>query len=98
MRHQGGLYGAQQPAITNPQTHYPTTITGPGRSVSTAQIVLHDPAAGTPSDILTYCIDLATETEIGVHYELGDWTSANVPNLDYVTYILSHYYPVVPGA
>ena len=46
----------------------------------------------------TYCIDLATETEIGVHYELGDWTSANVPNLDYVTYILNQYYPVVPGA
>ena len=50
--------------------------------------MLNDPNSSSPGDILTYCIDLATETEIGVHYELGDWTSANVPNLDYVTYIL----------
>lgn len=97
MRHQGGLYGAQETAITDPQTPYPTTITGSGRTVETAQIVLNDPESSSPGDILTYCIDLATETEIGVHYELGDWTSANVPNLDYVTYILNNYYPVVSG-
>ena len=98
MQHQSGLFGAQETAITDPQTPYPTTITGSGRTVSTAQIVLNDPSSSSPSDILTYCIDLATETEIGVHYELGDWSSANVPNLDYVTYILNNYYPVVTGA
>ncbi len=84
-------------AITDPQTPYPTTITGTGRTFSTAHIVLNDPSSSSPGDILTYCIDLTTETEIGVHYELGDWSSANVPNLDYVTYILNNYYPVVFG-
>lgn len=98
MRHQSGLFGSQETTITDPQTPYPTTITGTGGTFSTAQIVLNDPRSSSPGDILTYCIDLATETEIGVHYELGDWTSANVPNLDYVTYILNNYYPVVPGA
>ena len=28
MRHQSGLFGAQETAITDPQTPYPTTITG----------------------------------------------------------------------
>ena len=51
MRHQGGLFGAQETAITDPQTPYPTTITGTGRTFSTAQIVLNDPNSSSPGDI-----------------------------------------------
>ncbi|UKJ62957.1 Cys-Gln thioester bond-forming surface protein [Cellulosimicrobium cellulans] len=43
---------------------------------------------------LTYCIDLLTDTEVGVNYELGTWDEANVPNLGYIGYILDNYYPV----
>ncbi|MDX2376676.1 thioester domain-containing protein [Microbacterium sp. LRZ72] len=94
MIHQGGLFGGFVPSATA-TTSYPATGLQDERTVETAQIVLEEPGGGDP--ILTYCIDLATETEIGVHYELGDWTSANVPNLPYVTHILENYYPQVPG-
>ena len=96
MLHQGGLYGSERP-VTPESTPYPSGIFS-GRTVETAQIVLDDPGVPGRQDLLTYCIDLATETEIGVHYELGDWTEAVVPNLEYVTYILENYYPAVPGA
>ncbi|MFO6461651.1 thioester domain-containing protein [Aeromicrobium sp. MLTX1] len=46
--------------------------------------------------VLTYCIDLLTETESGVTYERGEWNEANVPNLGYVAYILQNYYPSEP--
>ncbi|WP_426308651.1 thioester domain-containing protein [Cellulosimicrobium sp. E-16] len=42
----------------------------------------------------TYCIDLLTDTEVGVNYELGTWDEANVPNLGYIGYILDGYYPI----
>ncbi len=45
-----------------------------------------------------YCIDLQTSTNSGIHYDVGDWTATNVPNLGYVLYILTHYYPFVPTA
>ncbi|GAB2831615.1 hypothetical protein GCM10022221_33130 [Actinocorallia aurea] len=44
---------------------------------------------------LTYCIDLETDTQIGVNYELGEWDESNVPNLGYVEHILLNYYPAV---
>jgi hypothetical protein len=97
MRHQGGLFGGDvtvDPAVTP----YPSTGISNERPVETAQIVLDDPGVAGRQDLLTYCIDLATETEIGVHYELGDWSAANVPNLAYVTYILENYYPAVPAS
>lgn len=97
MLHQGGLFGGD--VIVDPSvTPYPTSGITNFRPVETAQIVLDDPGVPGRQDLLTYCIDLATETEIGVHYELGDWTDANVPNLAYVTHILENYYPAVPGA
>ena len=95
MLHQGGLFGGDvtvDPSITP----YPSTGISNERPVETAQIVLDDPGVPGRQDLLTYCIDLATETEIGVHYELGDWSTANVPNLAYVTHILENYYPAVP--
>ena len=97
MLHQGGLYGGDV-TIDPATTPYPTSGITNFRPVETAQIVLDDPGVPGRQDLLTYCIDLTTETEIGVHYELGDWTEANVPNLSYVTHILENYYPAVPGA
>lgn len=46
---------------------------------------------------LTYCIDLDHETTDGVNYKSEDWTDAHVPNIGYVEYIITHYYPFVSG-
>ena len=89
-----GLYGGTVPSATA-QTPYPTTGLIDQRTVETAMIVLDDP--GVPHDILAYCIDLGTQTLVGIHYELGTWTDANVPNLPYVQWILDNYYPNVPS-
>lgn len=97
MIHTSGLFGGTVPTATA-QTPYPTSGLQDQRSVTTAQIVLDDPATPGAQDMTTYCIDLDTETTIGVHYALGDWTEANVPNLPYVQWILDHYYPKVPSA
>ena len=97
MLHQGGLFGGDV-TVDPSVTPYPSTGISDERPVETAQIVLDDPGVAGRQDLLTYCIDLATETEIGVHYELGDWSAANVPNLAYVTHILENYYPAVPTA
>lgn len=97
MINRSGLYGGTVPSATA-QTPYPTSGLQNQRTVETAQIVLDDPGSPTPNDILTYCIDLTTQTTIGVHYELGTWTEANVPNLPYVQWILDNYYPTVPSA
>jgi TQXA domain-containing protein len=89
------LYGGEVPTATA-TTPYPSGGLQNQRSVTTAQILLDDPTGS--GDIVTYCIDLDTETTRGVHYELGDWTAANVPNLPYVQWILENYYPQVPAA
>ena len=92
-----GLYGGTVPSATA-QTPYPSSGLQDQRSVSTAQIVLDDPGTSTQEHILTYCIDLHTETRVGIHYRLGTWSEANVPNLPYVQWILNNYYPNVPSA
>lgn len=95
MRDTSGLYGGTVPSATA-TTPYPRSGLQNQRSVTTAQIVLEDPQA--PGDeIVTYCIDLDTQTTVGTHYELGTWTEANVPNLPYVQWILDNYYPQVPA-
>ena len=43
----------------------------------------------------TYCIDLGTSTSMGVHYQEGSWSDANVTNLGKVTWVLRHGYPNV---
>lgn len=52
---------------------------------------------GTPADggqtLEMYCIDLRTDTYLGVGYGLGTWDSANVPNVGFVARILTDYYP-----
>jgi len=90
MLHQGGLFGGTATDATA-TTPYPSSGLVDERPVETALIVLDDPQQAGRQDITTYCIDLGTETEIGVHYELGDWTEANVPNLPYVQWILDTY-------
>lgn len=97
MIHTSGLFGGDVPTA-GALTPYPTTGLENERSVTTAQIVLDDPAGATDETILTYCVDLDTETTIGIHYELGDWTAANVPNLPYVQWILENHYPQVPAS
>lgn len=91
------LFGGTVASATA-QTPYPTTTPTNQRSVTTAQIILDDPATPGTQDMSTYCIDLDTDTTIGVHYELGTWSSAAVPNLPYVQWILDNYYPKVPAA
>lgn len=91
------LFGGTVASATA-QTPYPTTTPTDQRSVTTAQIILDDPATPGTQDMSTYCIDLNTDTTIGVHYELGTWSSADVPNLPYVQWILDNYYPKVPTA
>ncbi|MBA4866643.1 Cys-Gln thioester bond-forming surface protein [Streptomyces sp. PSKA54] len=86
--------GSTAPAGFNPLDGYPATIPD-GSTVHAAAfagtIVIEDTITGRTG--LTYCIDLNTDTEIGVNYELGEWSEANVTNLGYVEYILQHYYP-----
>ncbi len=86
--------GYDAPAGFDPLGGYPSTI--PSGSVAHAvsyagTLTIADPVSGRTG--LTYCIDLNTDTEEGVHYELGVWSDAHVPNLGYVEYILLHYYP-----
>ena len=40
-----------------------------------------------------YCIDLRTETRVGLGYVNGTWDEGNVPNIGYVNRILNTYYP-----
>jgi TQXA domain-containing protein len=40
-----------------------------------------------------HCIDIHTDTWLGVGYGLGTWDAANVPNVGYVARVLEEYYP-----
>ncbi|MGP3535920.1 thioester domain-containing protein [Microbacterium sp. RD1] len=99
MRLTSGLFGGDVASAT-PQTPYPSGGLTNQRSVTTAQIVLDDPNAAGRQDLVTYCIDLGTETEVGVHYELGDWSTEILPPdaQPYVQWILTNYFPQVPTA
>jgi len=43
--------------------------------------------------IQTYCIDLNTNTQVGVEYEESSWSEGNVPNLGKVAWVLKNGYP-----
>lgn len=45
--------------------------------------------------VITYCIDLGTQTWPGVTYTEADWSEGSVPNLGTVTWVLRHGYPTV---
>ena len=53
--------------------------------------VTSGPGAGATFD--AYCIDLLTDTQVGVGYKPGEWTEANVPNVGYVAQLLQSYFP-----
>lgn len=84
--------GALTPVQTPPPP-YPAGAGG-GTSHTAALIELANPDDPAQS-AFAYCIDLRTGTNVGVGYVSGDWTEANVPNLEYVAYILHHYFPAV---
>jgi hypothetical protein len=89
------LGGFDAPAGFDPLGGYPAAVP-PGstaHSVSFAGLInIEDPVSGRTG--LAYCIDLFTDTGSGVHYQIGDWTEANVSNLGYVGYVLANYFPL----
>ncbi|MCM3655834.1 thioester domain-containing protein [Agromyces mediolanus] len=94
----GSVSGGQNPAVDPAATPYPAVPGVPVAATTTAQAVLkdiHDPTG--PIQGLAYCIDLESDTTVGVNYKLGPWTEASVPNLVYVNYILTNYFPNVPS-
>ncbi len=95
LENSSGLYGGQVPGV-QATTPYPTSGLQDQRSVTTAQLILST-GTGANDRVATYCIDLDTDTTVGVHYELDSWTEANVPNLPYVQWILQNYYPQEPA-
>ncbi|MCC3297990.1 DUF5979 domain-containing protein [Arthrobacter caoxuetaonis] len=87
--------GALPPVgATWPITSYPTSVPQgyTTENVDFAGIINTQDAQGTTSAQM-YCIDLRTSTRVGIGYENGTWTEANVPNIGYVERILNTYYP-----
>ncbi len=81
----------------DPLTGYPTTPPPPGtgwtaQDESFAGVIYGSPTDGSP-DLSLYCINIRTDTFIGVGYQLGTWDSANVANIGYVARLLNSYYP-----
>ena len=90
----GGLLGGLAPSTFDPLDGYPDrppTGSVP-ENVDFAGLITADPIPPGP-EVLLYCIDLTTPTSPGVRYALGQWNSANVPNVGYVAQILNSYYP-----
>ena len=79
---------------TWPITSYPTrTPAGyETNNVGFAGIINTQDSSGTNSAQM-YCIDLRTETQVGLGYVNGTWSEANVPNIGYVESILNSYFP-----
>ena len=77
-------------SITSYTTPVNLTFEG-GTTVGAALITL---TTADADSLLTYCIDLNTHTSVGVTYDEGSWTQANVPDIAKVTAILQASYPV----
>ena len=93
------LTGALPPAgQTWPVAQYPTTIPAgyETENPSFAGVIVTQDIEGTTTAPM-YCIDIRTETRVGIGYENGTWDEATVPNIGYVNRILNSYYPSVPG-
>ncbi|WP_104055333.1 MULTISPECIES: thioester domain-containing protein [unclassified Arthrobacter] len=87
--------GALPPLGTDwPVTEYPTAIppTYEREDVSFAGIINTQDVTGENTAQM-YCIDLRTETRVGLGYTNGTWDESNVPNIGYVERILNTYYP-----
>ncbi|WAP51067.1 thioester domain-containing protein [Arthrobacter sp. ATA002] len=87
--------GALPPVgATWPVASYPTTIPQGyvTENVDFAGIINTEDVTGENTAQM-YCIDLRTETEVGLGYVNGTWDESNVPNIGYVERILNTYYP-----
>lgn len=90
----GGLLGGLAPSTFDPLNGYPDRPPAGSvpENVDFAGLITAEPIPPGP-EVLLYCIDLTTPTSPGVKYALGQWNSANVPNVGYVAQILNSYYP-----
>ena len=84
------------PSAPDPSTaSYPTDNPSTGyTALTTFAGIIRTASVDDPS--LTgemYCINLRVSTQAGIGYESGTWDESNVPNVDYVAYILNNYYP-----
>ncbi|MBV9582499.1 MAG: thioester domain-containing protein, partial [Chloroflexi bacterium] len=57
-----------------------------------AGVIIGTPSDGS-ADITLYCIDIQTDTYVGIDYSLGTWDASNVARVGFVTRILNEYYP-----
>jgi TQXA domain-containing protein len=85
-----GSASAVSGSITSVSPQVSLTFTD-GRTVGAALITL---TTTTADSLQTYCIDLNTHTNVGVTYDEGTWSEANVPDVAKVTAILQASYPV----
>ncbi|HEX2785939.1 MAG TPA: thioester domain-containing protein, partial [Ilumatobacteraceae bacterium] len=81
-------------AVSGSITGYttPVNVTFEGGGTAGAALITLSTADGDV--LLTYCIDLNTHTGIGVTYDEGSWTQANVPDVAKVTAVMQASYPV----
>ncbi|WP_067477875.1 thioester domain-containing protein [Actinomadura hibisca] len=83
------------PDDMDPLTGYPSSLpagsTPHGSTYAGTMVITDQGPSGKTAE--AYCIDLNTDTRVGVNYKLGDWNSSHVPNLGYVGYILHNYFP-----
>ena len=76
---------------------YPTSDPPVGTDWSTkdegyAGLIQGEPPGGGAT-LNLYCIDINTDTWVGVGYALGTWDESNVQNVGYVARILNEYFP-----
>ncbi|HEY7970896.1 MAG TPA: thioester domain-containing protein [Candidatus Limnocylindrales bacterium] len=90
-----GVNGGLAPASFDPLGGYPATIpAGSDPEAPGFAGVIQATTNTTPPEVLeVYCIDLRTNTEVGISYTLGTWDAASVPNTARVARILNDYYP-----
>ncbi len=81
-------------AVSGTITGFTQPVTLRFEGGATAGAALITLTAGA-DELLTYCIDLNTATNVGITYDEGTWTAANVPNIDNVRTILQASYPVL---
>jgi TQXA domain-containing protein len=81
-------------AVSGSITSYTTPIGVTFEGGATAGAALITLSTGDGDALLAYCIDLNTHTGVGVTYDEGSWTQANVPDVAKVTAVLQASFPV----
>jgi LPXTG-motif cell wall-anchored protein/TQXA domain-containing protein len=91
----GAVTGFNAPASFDPLDGYPAsgynTMGYTPHNVGWSGTIIAEGASGVAVEM--YCIDLHTETNIGLSYKLGTWGEGNVPNTGYVARILNENFP-----